>query len=87
MGVTGVRTEITTDIQSIVETVRKVTDVPAAIGFGISTPQQARQMAAISDGAIVGSAIVKIIARYGAEAKEPLMEYVREMKRAVEEAE
>lgn len=84
MGVTGVRSEITTDVESIVETVRKVTDVPTAIGFGISTPQQARQMAAISDGAIVGSAIVKIIAKYGAQAKEPLMEYVREMKRAVE---
>lgn len=86
MGVTGVRSEITTDVRSIVETVRQVTDVPTAIGFGISTPQQARQMAEASDGAIVGSAIVKIIAKYGTKAKEPLMDYVREMKRAVEEA-
>lgn len=86
MGVTGVRSEITTDVQSMVEAVRKVTDVPAAVGFGISTPQQAKQMAGISDGAIVGSAIVKIIAKYGTEAREPLMDYVRKMKRAVEEA-
>lgn len=58
MGVTGVRSEIKTDIASIVESVRKVTDTPCAIGFGISTPEQAKNMAAVSDGSIVGSAIV-----------------------------
>ena len=62
MGVTGVRSEITTDLGAIVKEIREVTDVPCAVGFGISTPDQARQMAALSDGAIVGSAIVKIIA-------------------------
>lgn len=86
MGVTGVRSEITTDVASIVKTVREVTDVPTAIGFGISTPEQARAMAAVSDGAIVGSAIVKIIAKYGTEAREPLTAYVREMKKAVMDA-
>lgn len=83
MGVTGMRGEISTDLASILASIREVTDLPAAIGFGINTPQQATQMAQIADGAIVGSAIVKIIERYGAEAKEPLMEYVTEMKRAV----
>ena len=86
MGVTGVRREIRTDIGAMVESIRKVTDVPCAIGFGISTPEQAKAMAAVSDGAIVGSAIVKIIAEYGADAAPKLYRYVKEMKQAVTEA-
>lgn len=83
MGVTGVRGEITTNIGEIVASIRQVTDVPAAVGFGISTPQQARDMAALSDGAIVGSAIVKMIERLGENAGAELAAYVREMKVAV----
>lgn len=83
LGVTGVRSEIKTDLGAIVESIRKVTDVPCAIGFGISTPEQARAMAAVSDGAIVGSAIVKIIAKHGAEAAPELYRYVKSMKEAV----
>ena len=83
MGVTGVRSEIKTDLGAIVESIRKVTDVPCAIGFGISTPEQARTMAAVSDGAIVGSAIVKIIAKYGDQAVPELYKYVKSMKEAV----
>lgn len=83
MGVTGMRREIHTDLAGMLASIREVTDVPAAIGFGINTPQQAAQMAQVADGAIVGSAIVKMIERYGTEAKEPLMEYVSTMKRAV----
>lgn len=83
MGVTGVRSEIKTDIPSIVESIRKVTDTPCAIGFGISTPKQAGDMAAVSDGSIVGSAIVKIIAENGSEAAPKLYEYVKSMKEAV----
>ena len=49
----------------MVEMVKEVNDIPAAIGFGISTPEQAKKMASVSDGAIVGSAIVKIVAKYG----------------------
>ena len=86
MGVTGVRSEIETDLASITETIRKVTDTPTAIGFGISTPRQAREMASVADGAIVGSAIVKIIEKYQDKAREPLMNYVREMKEAVRKA-
>ena len=85
MGVTGVRSEIKTDLGAIVESIRKVTDVPCAIGFGISTPEQARAMAAVSDGAIVGSAIVKIIAKYGDQASPELYKYVKSMKDAVAE--
>ena len=83
MGVTGVRSEIKTDIASIVESIRKVTDIPCAIGFGISTPEQAKAMAAASDGAIVGSAIVKLIAKHGTEAARELYDYVKAMKEAV----
>lgn len=83
MGVTGVRNEIKTDVGTIVESIRKVTDVPCAIGFGISTPKQAKAMAAASDGAIVGSAIVRIIARHGENAAGELYEYVSAMKEAV----
>ena len=86
MGVTGVRSQITTDLSSIVNMVRKVTKIPCAVGFGISTPEQAEKMAAVSDGAIVGSAIVKIIAANGANAGEALKEYVRSMKAGVRAA-
>lgn len=83
LGVTGVRNEITTDIGSIIRIVRANTTIPCAIGFGISTPEQARSMAAQSDGAIVGSAIVKLAAEYRQEAPEKIGEYVRTMAAAV----
>ena len=83
LGVTGARSEIKTDLASIIEVVRQNTDIPCAIGFGISTPEQAKKMAGISDGAIVGSAIIKIIEKYGKEAPKYVGEYVRSMKEAV----
>lgn len=83
LGVTGVRETLTTNIGEMIKDVRKVTDIPCAIGFGISTPEQAKEMAAISDGAIVGSAIVKIVAKYGKDAIGPVSEYISEMKKAV----
>lgn len=83
LGVTGARSEIKTDLASITEVVRQNTDIPCAIGFGISTPEQARKMAGISDGVIVGSAIIKIIEKYGKEAPKYVGEYVRSMKEAV----
>lgn len=83
LGVTGVRSEITTDLGSIVKIIRENTGVPVAIGFGISTPEQAKKMADISDGAIVGSAIVKILEKYGKEAPKYVGEYVKSMKDAI----
>ena len=80
LGVTGVRTEITTDIPVMMEEIRAVTDVPVAVGFGISTPQQAGQYAAMSDGAIVGSAIVRLIAEHGENAEGPVAAYIRQLK-------
>ncbi len=83
LGVTGVRSEITTDLGAIVKVIRENTDIPCAIGFGISTPAQAKQMAEIADGAIVGSAIVRLLEQYGREAPAHIGEYVRTMKEAV----
>ena len=83
LGVTGTRTEIKTDLSSIMEAVRRNTDVPCAIGFGISTPEQAKKMAGLSDGAIVGSAIIKILEKYGTEAPKYVGEYVKSMKNAI----
>lgn len=83
LGVTGVRSEINTDISRIVEIIRQNTDVPCAVGFGISEPRQAQKMAAISDGAIVGSAIIKIMEQYGKDSPYYVGEYVRLMKEAV----
>ncbi len=86
LGVTGVRQTITTDIAAMVQLVREATDVPCAVGFGISTPEQAANMAAKSDGAIVGSAIVKILAQHGKDAVPYVADYVRSMAQAVHEA-
>lgn len=83
LGVTGVRSEITTDIGSMVELIREVTDVPTAVGFGINTPEQAHKYAELSDGVIVGSAIVKIAAQYGEEAGPEIYRYVRQMVEAM----
>lgn len=83
LGVTGVRTEIQTDIGALVELVRANTDVPCAVGFGISKPEQAAKMAGISDGAIVGSAIMKIVEANGKDSAGPVGEYVKSMKDAI----
>ena len=83
LGVTGTRSEITTDLTSIVKVVRANTNIPCAIGFGISTPEQAKAMAAFSDGAIVGSAIIKILEKYGKDAPKYVGEYVKAMKDAL----
>ncbi|MDL2246284.1 tryptophan synthase subunit alpha [Methanobrevibacter sp. OttesenSCG-928-K11] len=82
LGVTGIRNEIETDLEVIIDEIRNVTDIPTAVGFGISTPEQARDISKVSDGVIVGSAIVKIIGDYGENASEPLKKYVKEMKDA-----
>ncbi len=86
LGVTGVRSEITTDIGAMVELVRRANPhIPCAVGFGISTPEQAKKMASLSDGAIVGSAIIKILAQYGKDAPAHVGEYVKAMTDALRE--
>ena len=83
MGVTGTREEIRTDLGEILKEIRKVTDLPAAVGFGINTPEQAAEIAAVADGVIVGSAIVKLAARYGGHAAPHMGMYVRKMKESI----
>lgn len=83
LGVTGVRSEIRSDVGAMAALVKSATDVPCAVGFGISTPEQAANMAVLSDGAIVGSAIIKLIAEHGPNAAGPVGEYVRRMSGAV----
>ena len=83
LGVTGTRSEITTDLASIVKMIRENSSAPCAIGFGISTPEQAKKMAGLSDGAIVGSAIIKIMEKYGRDCPKYVGEYVKSMKDAL----
>lgn len=83
LGVTGMRSEITTDVGAMVELVKSVSDIPTAIGFGISNPEQAAKMAAKSDGVIVGSAIVKLVEKYGKDALPYVAEFVKSMKDAI----
>ena len=86
LGVTGTRGNITTDIGAMTARVREVSDVPCAVGFGISTPEQAKKMAGLSDGAIVGSAIVRLCAEYGEDCVSYVRDFVKSMKDAVREA-
>ena len=86
LGVTGVRDAITSDVGQMVDCVRAAGRVPAAVGFGISTPAQAAEMSQKADGVIVGSAIVRIVEQYGREAVPKVAEYIREMKQAIRQA-
>ncbi|MEE1013197.1 MAG: tryptophan synthase subunit alpha [Clostridia bacterium] len=83
LGVTGTRSQITTDLSALVKLVRQNTNIPCAIGFGISTPEQAANMAAVADGTIVGSAIIKLIEKHGKDAAEPVGAYIKSMKDAI----
>ena len=83
LGVTGVRSEIKTDLAAIVSDIRAVTQTPIAVGFGIATPEQAATISQLADGVIVGSAIVRIIAENGPGSTSILIDYVRRMKTAL----
>ncbi len=86
LGVTGMRSVITTDVGAMVKLVKEVSDIPAAIGFGISNPEQAANMVEKSDGVIVGSAIVKLVEKYGKDAPSHVAEFVKSMKDAISES-
>lgn len=80
MGVTGIRSEIETDLSTIVKTIQESTDTPVAVGFGIHTKEQAANVAKVADGVIVGSAIAQIIEAHQERAGEYIYAYVKEMK-------
>lgn len=86
LGVTGVRKDIKTDVSTMVQLVKQTKDIPCAVGFGISTPEQAAKMASVSDGAIVGSAVMQLCAKYGADCVPYVADYVKSMKNAVRNA-
>ena len=83
LGVTGIRSEIKTDLTSIINVAKETAKVPLAVGFGINTPEQAAKISKIADGVIVGSAIVKIIAQHGKNSAKYVGEYVKKMKAAM----
>lgn len=85
LGVTGVRAQLSNQIGEIIALAKEETDTPCAIGFGISTPAQARDMAKLADGVIVGSAIVKLVAQYGRDSVPVVADYVRSIKDAIRE--
>ena len=83
LGVTGVREELNQEISAVIDQVHQVSDIPCAVGFGIATPEQAREMAAFADGVIVGSAIVKIVEEKGRDSILAVGQYVKQMKQAI----
>ncbi len=83
LGVTGMRSNITTDIGAMIAKVRENTDVPAAVGFGISTPEQAAAISKKADGIIIGSAIVKIIAEHADQSPKYVYEFTKKVKEAI----
>lgn len=83
LGVTGVRSEISSHVPHIVAQVKEVTKTPVAVGFGISTPEQAAQIGAFADGVIVGSALVKIIEKEGKNSPKSIEAFARSMKLAL----
>ena len=83
MGVTGMRSSIQTNLTEIISVIKQNTSTPVAVGFGISTPEQARDIAQTADGVIIGSAIVNIIAKHNGDAAKPLSNYVKSIKNAI----
>ena len=85
LGVTGMRQQFSENLEEMIKTARRFSNVPLAIGFGVSTAGQAKEMAKLADGVIVGSAVVKIVEQYGAESIPYVVPFVKEMKQAMME--
>ena len=83
LGVTGVRENIAKDFASMAERIKRIKEIPTAVGFGVSTPAQAKEIAKVADGVIVGSAIVRLIELYGEDADNHVFEYIKKMKCAI----
>ena len=83
LGVTGVRSTLDDSAGQMIAQVRTVSDIPCAVGFGISTPKQAKKVAQFADGVIVGSALVRIAAEYGRESVSPVYEFAKKIKESL----
>ena len=79
LGVTGVRESITSDVAGNAKKIKEFTDIPVFVGFGIKDKEQAKKMASVSDGAIIGSAIENIIAKYGKDSKQYIYDYAKDI--------
>ncbi len=86
LGVTGERSAISSSARQMIERAKEAADIPCAVGFGVSTPEQARAMAAFADGVIVGSAIVRLAAEHGKGCVAPIARFACELKRAIASA-
>lgn len=83
LGVTGIRKNINTDIEKMINLAKSANNIPVAIGFGISAPEQAKEMSKYADGVIVGSAIVKLCEEYKESSPIHIAKYVKKMKEAI----
>ncbi len=86
-GVTGVRDSLPADVTDRIRHVQSLSPVPVAVGFGVSNPDMARALGRAARGVVVGSAIVKLIEQHGRDAVEPVSEFVRGLRKALDEVE
>jgi tryptophan synthase alpha chain len=85
-GITGLQQAATASVAEAIARLKKSTDLPIAVGFGIRTPDQAAAIAAVADGVVVGSALVELIGQHGADAAGPVRDYVASLRAAVDSA-
>jgi tryptophan synthase alpha chain len=85
LGVTGTRSNLGNAAADMIKAAKAVSDIPCAVGFGVSNAEQAKAAAAYADGVIIGSAIVKIIAKEGRNAVQPVYEFAKSIRNALDE--
>jgi tryptophan synthase alpha chain len=85
-GITGKQQAATASIEEAVGRLKRHTDLPVAVGFGVRTPEQAEAIARVADGVVVGSALVELVGRHGANAPEHLRELTAALAKAVHNA-
>ena len=83
LGVTGERSSLDDSARRMIRLAKEISDIPCAVGFGISTPEQARAVAEFADGVIIGSAIVRIAAGHGRDCVEPVYQFAKAVKDAI----
>ncbi len=83
-GVTGARPTEDFSLKRHIDSIKKVTDVPVCVGFGIATPAQAASVAQISDGVIIGSALIEIVKRSRVNAAKALARFLRSVRKAID---
>ncbi|WP_299328139.1 tryptophan synthase subunit alpha [Parasphingopyxis sp.] len=85
-GITGKQQAAQASIAAAVSALKAKTDLPVAVGFGVRTPEQAADIARVADGVVVGSAIVELVGKHGADAPQPVRDYVKSLSDAIRSA-